>query len=45
MDSNLTLNINGKAAQVNTDPAMPLSWVLREVLNMTGTKFGCGVAA
>jgi isoquinoline 1-oxidoreductase subunit alpha len=39
------LNINGKALQADADPAMPLLWVLRDVLNMTGTKFGCGVAA
>jgi isoquinoline 1-oxidoreductase alpha subunit len=31
--------------QVEADPAMPLLWVLRDVLQMTGTKFGCGVAA
>jgi hypothetical protein len=37
--------INGKGVQVDADPAMPLLWVLRDVLNMTGTKFGCGVAA
>jgi isoquinoline 1-oxidoreductase alpha subunit len=39
------LNINGKPVQAQADPAMPLLWVLRDVLNMTGTKFGCGVAA
>jgi isoquinoline 1-oxidoreductase alpha subunit len=39
------LNINGKAIQVDADASMPLLWVLRDVLNMTGTKFGCGVAA
>ncbi len=41
----MELNINGKPTQVDTDPNMPLLWVLRDVLNMTGTKFGCGVAA
>jgi isoquinoline 1-oxidoreductase alpha subunit len=30
---------------VDVDPSMPLLWVLRDVLNLTGTKFGCGVAA
>ena len=45
VDSSITLNINGKAVQVTADPAMPLLWLLRDVLNMTGTKFGCGVAA
>jgi len=39
------LNLNGKAVDVDADPAMPLLWVLRDQLNMTGTKFGCGVAA
>jgi isoquinoline 1-oxidoreductase alpha subunit len=41
----MELNINGKPTQVDVDPNMPLLWVLRDVLNMTGTKFGCGVAA
>ncbi len=41
----MELNINGKPTQVDADPNMPLLWVLRDVLNMTGTKFGCGVAA
>ena len=45
----MELQINGKPVQadikVDTDGAMPLLWVLRDVLNMTGTKFGCGVAA
>jgi isoquinoline 1-oxidoreductase alpha subunit len=39
------LNINGQAMQVDADANMPLLWVLRDMLNMTGTKFGCGVAA
>jgi isoquinoline 1-oxidoreductase subunit alpha len=41
----MELQINGKAHSVQADGAMPLLWVLRDVLNMTGTKFGCGVAA
>ena len=41
----MELKINGKWVQAEVDPAMPLLWVLRDVLNMTGTKFGCGVAA
>lgn len=41
----MELNINGKSVQADADPGMPLLWVLRDVLNMTGTKFGCGVAA
>ena len=41
----MDLNINGMRRQVDADPAMPLLWVLRDLLQMTGTKFGCGVAA
>lgn len=41
----MELQINGQSVQVKVDPAMPLLWVLRDVLNMTGTKYGCGVAA
>jgi isoquinoline 1-oxidoreductase alpha subunit len=39
------LNINGRPVQADAEPDMPLLWVLRDVLDMTGTKFGCGVAA
>jgi isoquinoline 1-oxidoreductase alpha subunit len=39
------LKVNGKVMTVDADPGMPLLWVLRDVLNLTGTKFGCGVAA
>jgi isoquinoline 1-oxidoreductase alpha subunit len=38
------LDINGKIHQVDVDPQMPLLWVLRDVLGMTGTKYGCGAA-
>src|SRR5882762_2340321 len=38
-----TLTINGKARSVDVDDDTPLLWVLRDVLGMTGTKFGCGV--
>ncbi len=41
----MDLNVNGSRRQVEADAAMPLLWVLRDVLDMTGTKFGCGVAA
>jgi isoquinoline 1-oxidoreductase subunit alpha len=41
----MELNVNGKSLQVDAEPAMPLLWVLRDLLNLTGTKFGCGVAA
>jgi isoquinoline 1-oxidoreductase alpha subunit len=39
-----TLNINGKATKVDAAPDTPLLWVLRDELQMTGTKFGCGMA-
>jgi len=38
------LNINGNTKQVDVDPATPVLWVLREHLNMPGTKYGCGIA-
>lgn len=38
------LNVNGKVMTVTAEPEMPLLWVLRDVLGMTGTKFGCGAA-
>ena len=40
----LSLNINGKAMSVDVDPSTPILWALRDNLNMTGTKFGCGMA-
>jgi isoquinoline 1-oxidoreductase alpha subunit len=40
----ITLTINGEARSVDVDPEMPLLWVLRDELNLTGTKFGCGVS-
>ena len=40
----LALQINGELRQVDAPPEMPLLWVLRDVLGMTGTKFGCGIA-
>jgi len=39
-----SLNINGRDMPVDADPATPILWVLRDNLNMTGTKFGCGAA-
>jgi isoquinoline 1-oxidoreductase alpha subunit len=39
------LNVNGERREVNVDGSTPLLWVLREDLNMTGTKYGCGVSA
>jgi isoquinoline 1-oxidoreductase alpha subunit len=38
------LNVNGKDTEVEVDPDMPLLWVLRDTLGLTGTKFGCGMA-
>lgn len=38
------LKINGKTKEVNVDPATPLLWVLRDHLNLPGTKYGCGIA-
>ncbi len=38
------LTVNGKSSDVNADPATPLLWVLRDHLQMNGTKFGCGMA-
>ena len=40
----LIVNINGKDCDVDVPEDMPLLWVLRDVLGLTGTKFGCGIA-
>ncbi|MEG9502257.1 MAG: (2Fe-2S)-binding protein [Methylorubrum extorquens] len=40
----LTLNLNGVAREVDADSDMPLLWVIRDRLDMTGTKYGCGIA-
>lgn len=40
----MKLNINGAARDVDAPPDMPLLWALRDLLGMTGTKFGCGMA-
>lgn len=40
----VTLRVNGKAHTVDVPPDMPLLWALRDVIGLTGTKFGCGVA-
>ncbi len=39
-----TLKVNGKSVSVNVDADTPLLWVLRDELDMVGTKFGCGIA-
>ena len=41
----ISLDINGKAYQVDVGPEVPLLWVIRENLKLTGTKFGCGIGA
>ncbi|HEY7972378.1 MAG TPA: (2Fe-2S)-binding protein [Xanthobacteraceae bacterium] len=40
----VSLNINGKAHEVDVDPDTPLLWVIREWVDLTGTKYGCGIA-
>lgn len=39
-----TLMINGKEEQVDVDPSTPMLWVLRDHLNLVGTKYGCGIS-
>ncbi|MFM8592878.1 MAG: (2Fe-2S)-binding protein, partial [Chloroflexota bacterium] len=45
MDDALILTVNGSEVTVDAVPDMPLLWVLRDVLNLTGTKYGCGVGS
>jgi isoquinoline 1-oxidoreductase subunit alpha len=40
----ISLSVNGKTVSVDADPSTPILWALRDNLNMTGTKFGCGMA-
>jgi isoquinoline 1-oxidoreductase alpha subunit len=40
----ITLNVNGESHELDVSPEMPLLWALRDRLNLTGTKFGCGRA-
>jgi len=40
----INISVNGKAVSVDAEPDMPLLWALREQLQLTGTKFGCGMA-
>jgi isoquinoline 1-oxidoreductase alpha subunit len=40
----MKLTINGKSQDIDVEPEMPLLWVLRDELNLPGTKFGCGIA-
>lgn len=41
----ITLNVNGQTRSVDVEPDTPLLWVLRDTLGLTGTRFGCGIAA
>jgi isoquinoline 1-oxidoreductase alpha subunit len=41
----ISFTLNGKAVDLAVDPATPLLWALRDHLNLTGTKYGCGIAA
>ena len=43
-ESIMEINVNGKKHQIEVDSDMPLLWVLRDVLKLTGTKYGCGIA-
>jgi isoquinoline 1-oxidoreductase subunit alpha len=40
----IKLTVNGRPREVDVEPEMPLLWVIRDVLDMKGTKFGCGIA-
>lgn len=40
----ISLNVNQKTYQLDVDPDMPLLWAIRDVIGLTGTKYGCGVA-
>ena len=40
----MKLNVNGEIRELEAPPDMPLLWVLRDLLGLTGTKYGCGIA-
>jgi len=40
----ITLKVNGQTRQIDADPDMPLLWALRDLIGLTGTKYGCGIA-
>jgi aerobic-type carbon monoxide dehydrogenase small subunit (CoxS/CutS family) len=40
----VTINVNGKAHDVDVEPETPLLWILRDSIGLTGTKYGCGIA-
>ncbi|MGH8662444.1 MAG: (2Fe-2S)-binding protein [Burkholderiales bacterium] len=41
----MRLNVNAKSYEVDIEPETPLLWVLREIIGLTGTKYGCGISA
>jgi isoquinoline 1-oxidoreductase alpha subunit len=43
--ASLTVTINGKSQTIEAPPEMPLLWVLRDLLGLTGTKYGCGIGS
>jgi isoquinoline 1-oxidoreductase subunit alpha len=43
--SSITITVNGEVHKVEAEPDMPLLWVLRDLLGLTGTKYGCGIGA
>lgn len=40
----ITFQLNGRSVEADVDPDMPLLWVIRDVIGLTGTKYGCGIA-
>ncbi|HBK87768.1 MAG TPA: (2Fe-2S)-binding protein, partial [Cytophagales bacterium] len=42
--ANINFSVNGKQVTLDIDPKTPILWALRDHLNLTGTKFGCGIA-
>lgn len=42
--ASFTLKINGKSYPVEADPKMPLLWAIRDIVGLTGTKYGCGIS-
>ena len=40
----ITLRVNGRTQTIEAEPQMPLLWALRDLLNLTGTKYGCGIS-
>jgi isoquinoline 1-oxidoreductase alpha subunit len=45
LSRDMKLTVNERSIDIDADPQMPLLWLLRDELNLTGTKYGCGVAA